>query len=144
MTWENIAAIGQLLAAAGVIVSLIYLARQIRAQQNESRNRIIESLTTDFNDFMKSQVDSADLCALWLRGLHRFEDLDGPSKLRFGSHIGGSFEPRTDSMLISWKARSMLNCGAAFSVHSPISRRIPVFKAGGPREDNGTPRDSAN
>ena len=88
MNWEMISAIGQMLGAIAVVVSLIYLAIQIRGQKKESRNAVINSLTTQFNDFMRSQVESADLCALWLRGLHSFDDLDAPSKLRFSSHIG--------------------------------------------------------
>ena len=88
MNWEMISAIGQMLGAIAVVVSLIYLAIQIRSQKQESRNAVINSLTTQFNDFMRSQVESADLCALWLRGLHSFDELDAPSKLRFSSHIG--------------------------------------------------------
>jgi hypothetical protein len=88
MNWEMISAIGQLLGAIAVIVSLVYLALQIRAQKKESRNAVVNSLTTQFNDFMRSQTESRDLCALWLRGLHSFEELDGASKLPFGSHIG--------------------------------------------------------
>lgn len=88
MNWEMISAIRQLLGALGVIVSLIYLAVQIRTQEKESRNMVVNSLTTQFNDFMRSQIESPDLCALWLRGLESFDDLDPASKLRFGSHIG--------------------------------------------------------
>jgi len=33
MNWEMISAIGQMLGALGVIISLIYLALQIRAQK---------------------------------------------------------------------------------------------------------------
>ena len=88
MNWEMISAIGQMLGAIAVVVSLVYLAIQIRSQKQESRNAVINSLTTQFNDFMRSQVESADLCALWLHGLHSFDELDAPSKLRFSSHIG--------------------------------------------------------
>jgi hypothetical protein len=88
MNWEMISAIGQMLGAIAVVVSLVYLAIQIRSQKQESRNAVINSLTTQFNDFMRSQVESADLCVLWLRGLQSFDELDAPSKLRFSSHIG--------------------------------------------------------
>jgi hypothetical protein len=88
MNWEMISAIGQMLGAIGVVVSLIYLAIQICGQKKESRNAVISSLVTQFNDFVRSQVESADFCALWLRGLHSFDDLDATSKLRFGSQLG--------------------------------------------------------
>ena len=88
MNWDMISAIGQMLGAIAVVVSLVYLAIQIRGQKQESHNAVINSLTTQFNDFMRSQVESADLCVLWLRGLRAFDELDAPSKLRFSSHIG--------------------------------------------------------
>src|SRR5256885_12267566 len=43
MTWEMLSAIGQLVAALGVIPSLIYLAIQIREQNKERRRAGIRS-----------------------------------------------------------------------------------------------------
>jgi len=37
MNWEMISAVGQMLGAIGVIISIIYLAAQIRNQNKESR-----------------------------------------------------------------------------------------------------------
>src|SRR5262245_52746770 len=37
---------------------------------------------------MRPQIESSELCALWLPGLKSFDQLDGPAQLRFGSHIG--------------------------------------------------------
>ena len=37
LDWEMISAVGQMLGAVGVIISLIYLAAQIRNQNKESR-----------------------------------------------------------------------------------------------------------
>lgn len=85
MNWEMIRAIGPMFGTFGVIISLVYLARQIRAQK--SRNIAANSLITQLNEFMP-QIESSELCEIWLRGLKSFEQLDGPSKLRFGSHIG--------------------------------------------------------
>ena len=88
MNWEMISAIGQMLGAIGVIISLVYLAIQIRGQKKESRSAAMNALVSHFSDLMRSQVENPDLCALWLRGLHSFDELDGPSKLRLGSHLG--------------------------------------------------------
>ena len=88
MNWEMISAIGQMLGAIGVIISLVYLAIQIRSQKQESRSAAMNTLVTHFSDLLRSQVENADFCALWLRGLHSFDELDGPSKVRFSSHLG--------------------------------------------------------
>jgi hypothetical protein len=83
-----ITAVGQMLGAIGVIISLVYLAIQIRSQKQESRSAAMNALVTHFSDLMRSRIENAELCALWLRGLHSFDELDGPSKLRFGSQLG--------------------------------------------------------
>jgi len=88
MNREMITAVGQMLGAIGVIISLVYLAIQIRSQKQESRGAAMNALVTHFSDLMRSQIENAELCALWLRGLHSFDELDGPSKLRFGSQLG--------------------------------------------------------
>ena len=88
MNWEMISAVGQMLGAIGVIVSLIYLAVQIRNQKTESRRAAINLLTTHWSDLMKAHVDSAEFSALWLRGVESFDNLDATSKLRFSAHLG--------------------------------------------------------
>src|SRR3954468_2898505 len=88
MNWEMISAIGQMLGAIGVIISLIYLALQIRNQKTESRRASINLLTTHWSDLMKAHVESEEFSALWLRGVESFDSLDATSKLRFSAHLG--------------------------------------------------------
>jgi len=52
MTWEMLSAIGQLVAALGVIPSLIYLAIQIREQNKERRRAGINVLTVQWGDLV--------------------------------------------------------------------------------------------
>jgi len=87
MKWEMISAIGQILGAIGVIISLVYLAIQIRCKKRESRTTAMNTLVSHFSDVMISPVENVDFCALWMRGLRSFNELDGASKLRFGSHL---------------------------------------------------------
>ena len=46
MSWEMINAVGQMLGAIGVIISIVYLAAQIRNQNKESRRSAMNLLTT--------------------------------------------------------------------------------------------------
>jgi hypothetical protein len=91
MNWEVIAAIAQVIAAVGVIVSLVYLAIQIRNQNKESRRAAANVLILHWTDFRKSISDNADLAAIHLRGLQSFDDLSAVEKLRFGSALGRLF-----------------------------------------------------
>lgn len=77
-----------MLGAIGVIISIIYLAAQIRNQNKESQRAAMNVLTTHWSDLNRSLVENPKLAALWIRALRSFDELDGASKLRFGAHLG--------------------------------------------------------
>ena len=61
MNWEMLSAIGQLVAAIGVIISLVYLAVQIREQNKERRRAGINILTVQWSDLVKTGRKAASL-----------------------------------------------------------------------------------
>ena len=85
MNWEMLSAIGQVVAAIGVIPSLIYLAVQIREQNKERRRAGINILTAQWNELVKSAQESREFTVLFLQGVRCFHDLDGPDKLSFSA-----------------------------------------------------------
>jgi len=87
MNWEMISAIGQMLGAIGVIISIVYLAAQIRNQNKESQRAAMNVLTTHWSDLNRTLVENPEMAVLWLRALRCFDDLDAQSKLRFGAHL---------------------------------------------------------
>jgi len=100
MNWEMISAVGQMLGAIGVIISIVYLAAQIRNQNKESQRAAMNVLTTHWSDLNRTLVENPEMAALWLRALRRFDDLDAQSKLRFGAHLG-RFLRFADSLYLS-------------------------------------------
>jgi hypothetical protein len=80
-----LAALGQLAAVLVGIPSLIYLAIQIRAQTTERRQSAVNALNVQWGDQTRGLHDSAELSAIFLRGLQSFADLDAVSKLRFSA-----------------------------------------------------------
>ena len=83
-----ISAVGQMLGAIGVIISIIYLAAQIRNQNKESQRAAMNVLTTHWSDLNRTLVENPEMAVLWLRALRSFDDRDAKSKLRFGAHLG--------------------------------------------------------
>jgi len=83
MNWEMLSAIGQMVAAIGVIPSLIYLAVQIREQNKERRRAGINILTVQWSELVKSAQESREFATLFLQGVQSFHGLDAPDKLRF-------------------------------------------------------------
>ena len=92
MNWEMLTAIGQLAAVIVGIPSLIYLALQIRAQTKERHQSVVNALTVQWGDLTRSFHDNADFCAIYLRGVQSFNDLDAVSKLRFSSFLNRFFK----------------------------------------------------
>ena len=85
MNWEMLSAIGQVVAAIGVIPSLIYLAVQIREQNKERRRAGINILTAQWSDLVKTAQENREFANVFLRGIQSFQRLDAPDKLSFSA-----------------------------------------------------------
>src|SRR5260370_9177141 len=81
------AAIGQIAAVFVGIPLLIYFAVQIREQTKERRHSAVNVLTAQWGDLTCALHDSAELSAIFLRGVQSFADLDPVSKLRFSAFL---------------------------------------------------------
>ena len=90
MTLEDFGNIGDLLGGIGVVVTLLYLAMQIRqntkqlkADSMAARTIAIESTTAEIGRWIGEVVENRDLAELWSRGLVNFDQLDETDRLRF-------------------------------------------------------------
>jgi len=102
-----------MLGAIGVIISIVYLAAQIRNQNKESQRQAMNVLTTHWSDLNRTLVENPEMAVLWLRALRCFEDLDAQSKLRFGAHLGRflRFCRQPLSKRAGWNARQAIVAG---------------------------------
>lgn len=91
VNWRAIGAIGEIAGAIGVILSLVYLGRQIHHQNRESRIQSVNELTRQWNDFLGVLTEHRDLCETWLQGMTSFHDLDPPRLVQFSACIGRLF-----------------------------------------------------
>jgi len=87
MNWEAIGAVGEILGAIGVIVTLAYLATQIK--QN---NRLLHnSISRDVNQglaLLNSRVaDDAEFADLFIRGSEDIDSLTPTERQRFFAHV---------------------------------------------------------
>jgi len=83
MTLGDLGNLGEFVGSIGVVVSLIYLAVQIREQNRESRAAAIDSLAQQWASFMSGLSASETLCDIYLRGLEDFDALSRNEKMRF-------------------------------------------------------------
>lgn len=83
MNWEAIGAIGELVGALGVILTLAYLAIQIRqntkSTDKQNRRDAMEFVYTS----SRPMIDDSELAEIYLRGMDDFHSLTDVEKLRF-------------------------------------------------------------
>ena len=83
MNWEALGAIGELLGASGVVISLAYLAIQIKATRVANKKAALQGAYSKYNEVRRSLFENPELAELFLNGLGRPEDLSGKDIFRF-------------------------------------------------------------
>ena len=90
MDWEGLGAISDTIAAIGVILSLIYLASEIRTHNKESRIASVHELNEAFRSAISSFQDP-DLADVFTRAKDDFEQLPESERLQFISMFQSLF-----------------------------------------------------
>ena len=96
MDWEAVGAIAELLAAIGVIGSLVYLAKQIKANSDnvtQNTRALISDRDVSSNEAIlglySSQIENPDLAALVWKG-HLAEALSQEERYRYNLVLTGT------------------------------------------------------
>ena len=83
MNWEAISAIGQLVGALAVVISLIYLAREVHSNAHATRHAATRSMLDLMIRFNQQITGHANLAELRSRGFNDFDSLEGTDRARF-------------------------------------------------------------
>ena len=81
MNWEALGAIGQIIAATAVVVSLMYLAAQIRHQNRESRLSAMREISNGFRNSTTKLLDSG-ITGIFVKCFDGFETLTNEERLK--------------------------------------------------------------
>ena len=87
MNWEAAGTITEVISALAVVVSLVYLATQIRQNTNAAKagtSFSVNTALTSMNDALRSNAELADF---WIRGCQSLDSLSGIERVRFTSHM---------------------------------------------------------
>ena len=91
MNWEALGAIGEVVGAAGVIVTLGYLAIQIRQNAQSVRASAFQEAIRDAAQITDELSHDAELTRIWFAGQHDFEALTGEERRRFAVYCTSVF-----------------------------------------------------
>ena len=83
MNWEAIGAIGEVLGAAAVVVTLGYLAVQIRQNSQAVKNSAAQSLLSEANESLRVASSSPATARAVILGQTMFEELSEGEKAQF-------------------------------------------------------------
>lgn len=85
VNWEALTAFGQLVAAAGVIASLLYLAVQVRDSTRASAAQTKLAFTRLLTDFIDGFIQSPELNDIWRKGRKDLDSLSLEEYSRFSN-----------------------------------------------------------
>jgi len=91
VNWEAISAIGQIVGAIAVVVSLIYVASEVRRNSRATHLAAMRSMHDAFNRWIQQIAQYPDLADVYDRGIHDFESLEGTDRIRFSILMHGAF-----------------------------------------------------
>ena len=83
MNWEALGAIGEIVGAVGVIVTLGYLAVQIRQNTKSLRASTFQGAIRDVVEHLDQLAGDAELTRIWFAGIRDFESLSSEDRQRF-------------------------------------------------------------
>lgn len=91
MTLQDLGNLGELVGAIGVIVSLVYLAIQIRQNTRSVRAASFQEAVRDIIAITDTLAMDPELSRIYWKGLADFESLDADERRRFSSYFVSMF-----------------------------------------------------
>ena len=135
MNWEIIGVVAELLAAAGVIASLIYLSNEVRHNSRQSRATARYSFVEAYGQINLAVAQDKSVAAVLRKGLESSAELDADEKMQFFLIIGQYLN--TWSVMVEIYEDGLLPETQWYTVRKDI---VSVFKTPGGRsfwESNG-------
>jgi len=81
MNWNAIGAVGELLGALGVIVSLLYLSNQLRGSIRQARLDAVRAVQTEIGAVLRSLGASPPLANAYARGVKGWDHLESEGEM---------------------------------------------------------------
>ena len=92
MDWGAIAAVGEILGAVAVVVTLLYQSKQIRQNPRAVEVTALRDTTEQWNHWSELVASSPGLAEIVARGNRSYNELSEADALRYGAYIQMFFD----------------------------------------------------
>lgn len=82
MNWDAIGAVGEIIGAMAVVISVAYLAIQIRKQTDEAKMAATRGLAAEYHNWLKSLTDDEKLTELYLKAIRDYMSLEDNDRMQ--------------------------------------------------------------
>ena len=83
MNWEAAGVVAEIVGAVAVVVSLLFLAIEVRRGRNATESASVDSLAEGFNTLNAHLMGDPGLASVYLKGMSAPESLDEVEAIRF-------------------------------------------------------------
>ena len=91
MNWDAITGSAEVLGAFAVLITLVFLARQVRHNTEEMRSANYHSVTDSFNEINLAVAGNPDLARVFRLGNEAYEKLSDEEQYQFGFFMHATF-----------------------------------------------------
>jgi len=92
MAWSEIASVAEIVGAIAVVVTLVYVAKEIRQNSRALGITALRDTTAQWNDWSSMIATSPDLADIVAKAGQSYDDLDEGELLRFGAYVQSFFD----------------------------------------------------
>ena len=92
MNWDAIAAIGEILGATAVVVTLLFVAREVRQNNRSLSVTALRDTTAQWNHWSEMLATSGDLAEIVTKGNRNYNSLTETQQLRYGAYAQAFFD----------------------------------------------------
>ena len=90
MNWDAIGAVGAVIGAAAVVISIVYLSVQIRQNTKSAKLSVEQNIASSMTSFLFDQAHT-DIPDIYVRGSQNFSGLTDEEAAKFGFFVLGMF-----------------------------------------------------
>ena len=92
MNWEAFGAIGEVVGATAVVVTLLFVARDIRQNSKSLAIAALRDTTAQWNQWSNMIASSGDLACIVEKGNRSYSSLSESERLRYGAYVQSFFD----------------------------------------------------